>query len=415
MATIGFDALSRICGAGSIVILLRSLRVSDYAYLVVFLAVAQTLSAASTGGIRLRYLRAEAERVSRGLNMNAGFLPVLALGSLFLFVFCAGGWIVSQVSRIGPGLETRAGFWSCAFIYGLGQATTDLLIYRHQAQLAFRRAGQLNLARSAILLATSLVIAVVGRQSGFEASLLLAVTLAGFGVIAASSVLRLELAGGVDRVSLRAALSGTPWLTIYSLASAAYSNSDVLVVAAVLSKYDTAAFGVAQRYYSIVLGAVPALIAVFRVRTSQVDLVDSVPAQRKMLLGWMRRVAPIIAAGSVAAAIAASFVLPLIDRGRYPQAITVFQILLIYAAALYLVLPAPNLLMARQRYALLAAITVAEVSFDVLGDVVVAPLWGLVGVAVWATFVNVVFCIIVVSVALRATEHKSPSGSAVPA
>jgi O-antigen/teichoic acid export membrane protein len=415
MATLSFDALSRICGAGSAVVLLWSLRVTAYAYLVVFLAVAQTLSTASTGGIRLGYLRREAERVSRALERTSIFGPVVALGALLLAVFSVAGWSVSQTFGIGPGQASRVAFWSCVFVYGLGQATSDLLIYHHQAQLAFRRAGQLNLARSAALLASSLVIALTGTRSGVEAAFLLAVTLAGFSIITTYSILRVELARGIGRLALRPVLADTPSLTVYSLASAAYSNSDILIVAAMLSKYDTATFGVAQRYYSIALGAVPALIAVFRVRTSQVDLVDSVAAQRKLLRDWMRRVAPIVAIGSLAAAAAAPLLMPLINHGRYPEAITVFQILIVYAAAVYLVLPGPSLLMARQRYALLATIMVAEVTCDVVGDIIAASTWGLPGVAISATVVNGVFCVITVWAALRAPERRSSPARAVAA
>jgi O-antigen/teichoic acid export membrane protein len=327
-----------------------------------------------------------------------------------LAAFSSAGWIVSELFQIGPGQSGRIAFWSCAFLYGCGQATSDLLIYHHQARLAFRRAGWLNLARSAALLASSLVIAAGAMRTGLQASLLLAATVTAFSLMTATGILRSELRRGIRRMSLRATLADTPWLTVYSLASAAYSNSDVLLVAAMLSKYDTAVFGVAQRYYSIALGAVPALIVVFRVRTSQVDVVDSVAAQRRLLLHWMRRVAPIMGLGAVAGAIAAPLVLPVISHGRYPQAVAVFQILTVYAGALYLVLPAPSLLMARHRYARLAKITAAEVVADVIGDVIAAPTTGLIGVAVAATIVNCVFCVIIVIAVLRGPQPR-PSGA----
>src|SRR5665811_51263 len=117
LATLSFDALARICGAASAVILLRALRVTEYAYLVVFLAVAQTLTTASTGGIRLGYLRREAERVSRGLERTPVFLPVAAVGALLLAVFCVGGWMLSQALSMGPDRGSRVAFWGCVFMY----------------------------------------------------------------------------------------------------------------------------------------------------------------------------------------------------------------------------------------------------------------------------------------------------------
>jgi hypothetical protein len=107
--------------------------------------------------------------------------------------------------------------------------------------------------------------------------------------------------------------------------------------------------------------------------------------------------------------------MPLVNHGRYPEAIRIVQILTVYAAALYLVLPAPSLLMARYRYALLATIAVAEVTSDVVADIIAAPVWGLVGVTISATVVNVVFCVIIVLATFYAAEDKSRAASAVPA
>jgi O-antigen/teichoic acid export membrane protein len=408
MATLSFDLVSRVCGAASAIILLRALHVADYAYVVVFLAIAQTLSTASTGGIKLGYLRREAERVSRGLEHQPLFGPVAGVGTLLLAVFCGGGWIISQVFAIGPGQSDRAVFWGSAFLYGCGQSTSDLLIYHHQAQLAFRRAGILNLTRSIALFGSSLFIAAGAMRTGVEASLLLSATLIAFSIVTASGILGTELRGGVRRVSLRVILADTPWLTVYALASAAFSNSDVLVVAAMLSRYEIAVFGVAQRYYAIALGALPSLIAVFRVRTSQVDVVDSVAAQRQLLLDWMRRVGPVMVVGAIIGAVAAPLVLPLISHGRYPQAVAVFQVMTISAGAAYLVLPAPSLLMARHRYALLAKIIAAELLSDVVGDLIAAPTAGLMGVAGAATFVNCVFCVIIARAVLR-VPRSSPA------
>jgi O-antigen/teichoic acid export membrane protein len=413
MATLGFDVISRSAGAVSAIILLRSLHVAEYAYLVVFLAVAQTLSTASTGGIKLGYLRREAERVSRGLERQPLFLPVAIVGTVALAAFSVGGWTVSEIFQIGPGQSGRSAFWAGVLIYGFGQSTSDLLIYHHQAQLAFRRAGGLNLARSILLLASSLVIAAGVMRSGVQASLLLALTVTAFSLVAASGILRSDLRRGIGHLSLRATLADTPWLTVYSIASAAYSNSDVLLVAALLSRYDVAVFGVAQRYYAIALGAVPSLIVVFRVRTSQVDVVDSIAAQRRLLLDWTRRVAPLVAVGAIVGAIAAPLVLPVISHGRYPQAVAVFQILTVYAAGFYLSLPAPSLLMARHRYALLAKLTLAEVTADVIGDIIAAPTAGLIGVAIAATVVNCVFSGIDILAVLRVREAEPARATAV--
>jgi O-antigen/teichoic acid export membrane protein len=407
MATVSFDALSRICGAAASLVLLRVLSVADFAYVVLFLAISQTLGTASTGGIRMGYLRMEAERISRQQGSSSGFTAVLTLGVGSIGALSLIGFAVAETAGIGSDVGTRAAFWACVLVYSIGQASTDLLIYRHQAHLAFRQAGQVNAVRAILLLGCALVIAFTGSWSGLAAAGLLAASIGMVAVVLVHPVIKAELRCPIERVRLRSVLKGTHWLTIYYLASAAYANADIFVVAAVLGKYDTAAFGAAQRYYSIVLGAVPALMALFRVRTAQVDILDSFEAQRGMLLRWIKRLTPIALGVCLVAGIAAPFLLPLIDRGRYPESIAVFQILLVYALAVYVILPAPSLLMAQHRYRLLAMLAIITVLANVVGDAVAAWAWGIVGVAVSASLVNVIASLVTTSLVLRSTSQAA--------
>src|SRR5262249_6057662 len=113
------------------------------------------------------------------------------------------------------------------------------------------------------------------------------------------------------------------WLTVYNLVSAGFTTVDVFIVAAILSRTDVASFGASQRYLAIALGAAPALLAVFRVRTVQTDVLDSGEAQRRLMLDWARRVAPVIGAGVVLGVLAAPALVPVVDGGRYPDSVPI--------------------------------------------------------------------------------------------
>ena len=133
------------------------------------------------------------------------------------------------------------------------------------------------------------------------------------------------------------------WLTLYYASAAGFAYVDLLVAGALLDEREIATLGVSLRYLSLILGAMPALGAILRVRTSQMDVVDSPERQREMLAGWLRRCwrpcVAIFAAGLALAPLA----IPLIDGGRYPDSRLVTQVLLATALAAYLTAPAVSI------------------------------------------------------------------------
>jgi O-antigen/teichoic acid export membrane protein len=284
----------------------------------------------------------------------------------------------------------------------VGQAAVDLSAYHYQAHLAFVKGGIVNLARSVGLLAAAVTAVILLAWSGEAIALALAIASVTVGTIAAAKII--SSTRGQSRIS-GARLGIGPesvWLTLYSLVATGFATVDVFIVAIILSTNEVATFGAAQRYYAIALGAAPALAVVLRVRTAQQDILDSVDAQVATLRQWMKRVSVPTLALMLLLGLASRPVIPLVDQGRYPTSIPVFQILLIGVFAYYLTLPAVNLLMAQGRYRILAIVFSAAFVINAVGDLLVGPTTGVIGVAVIATVVLAGLSCLVAWLALRA-------------
>lgn len=80
-STLGLNVVARGMSALTLVILLRALSTSDFAFVVLLLSVGQFLGSAATGGVRLRYARLEAERVSRGHEDPSAFHSTVLTGN----------------------------------------------------------------------------------------------------------------------------------------------------------------------------------------------------------------------------------------------------------------------------------------------------------------------------------------------
>ena len=189
------------------------------------------------------------------------------------------------------------------------------------------------------------------------------------------------------------------WLTIYYLASAGFAYADIFIVAGFLDDDAVASYGAALRYIAIILGPLPALLAVMRVRTSQSDIVDSAEAQAGLLGDWIKRtILPVSLAIGVAAA-AAPFVIPLVDGGRYPDSVPIFEFMLLPALINYATLPGGNLLMTQKRYPLLAGLYGSLLVVQLIAAGGVATFAGVVAVAAVASGVGSVEPVVVAIVA----------------
>lgn len=382
---------------------IRALGVTSFAYLVLFLTVGQFAGGALTGGIRTRYLRAEAERVSRSEQQATGFAVALLTG---LVLIAAVGALVYVGASLVNGADRE--FVLLATLFTAGHASIELAMYHHQAHLHFTRGGAIGVARSLAILAVAIAATAGALGSGPAVAAAAAAAVATVAAIACAPLVRQTIA-----VPARAALGGhlgseATWLTLYYLASASFAYANIFVVASLLDDEAVASYGAASRYLSIVLGPVPALLAVIRVRTSQHDVVDSAAVQKDMLMSWIKRtIGP--AAGIVAiAALAAPFVIPVLNKGNYPDTIPIFQLLMLPALVIYTTMPGASMLMAQRRYRTLAIVCAIALAFEIGAAAVAAELSGVVAVAATAAVVGVGQATALALVALRVrTSGKS--------
>ncbi|HSR95349.1 MAG TPA: hypothetical protein VLK56_10835, partial [Solirubrobacterales bacterium] len=310
VSTFALDVTARGMSALTLILLLRTLAVEDFAFVVLLLNVGNFLGSAATGGVRLRYTRLEAERVSRGHEEPSAFHATLLSGSALILAAGALGLLGASVLGVG-GSGERLAFVAIGIAFTLGSAAVELAVFHYQAQLAFLRAGLIQVTRSVALLVVAGVATAGLLESGEAIGVYFSVGVCLVGLVVAGP-LALATRGVGRGIEGRFGFGReTAALTLYSLASAGWAYLDLFLVAALLSDAAVAAYGAALRYVAIVLGPVPAMVSVLRVRTAQGDMIDSDEAQIAMMKRWARQTAPWTLAILGLAAIAAIWAIPL--------------------------------------------------------------------------------------------------------
>lgn len=407
-STLGFNVVARGMSAITLIVLLRALSTEDFAFIVLLLNVGQFLGGAATGGLRLRYSRLEAERVSRGEEEPSAFHSTLITGSVLVIGVAVVGLLIASVLGVGHGSSERIRFALLGTGFTLASASVEMAIYHYQAQLSFVRAGVIEVLRNGLILFVAVVAWAGILDTGDGVGLGFDLTL---GVLAVATSLPLALAtrGAVRGKDGRFGFGReTAALTFYSLASAGWAFLDIFLVAGLLDATAVASYGAALRYMSLVTGPVPALIAILRVRTSQHDMIDSRYAQREMLNRWFRQTfwpAAVLIGG---AAVASIWLIPILDNGRYPESVPIFQIFLALTFVQYVVLPATGLLIAQQRYSTIGWVNVIAVVINVAAALVAAPTVGVIGVAICGSVIGIGQTLAVVWLAVRSNPGPEP-------
>jgi len=402
--TLALDVVARGFSAISVVVLVRGLDVSAYAFMTLFMTVAQFTSSAATGGVRTMYLRTEAERVSRGSRGSAGdFLSACVRAAVILAAFAGVVLAASAFVHFSGTSSSTTRLVAYSLAFAAGFATVELAIAHYQAHRRFFKAGLLNAGRGAVILAVSIV--VTATSSAGLLAILFTLGLALLGAVAVVSVLRGAPTPAARTLRPRFSAEEV-WLSAYFLAAAGFAYVDIVVAGALLDSHEVASLGAGLRYLAVVLGAVPALGAVLRVRTSQVDVVDSLERQRRMMLAWVKRAAAPVALTFAVIALLAPVVIPHIDHGRYPASVQVLQIFLVMAFTAYVTAPMASMLMAQRRYPVLAALYGLALTINLAGDLVVAQRYGVVGIAIVSSSTYAVLDTTMSLTALRGTRRK---------
>jgi len=408
LATLGTETTSRALGLATTIVFIRALSVASYAFMVLFLAVGAFVGTSITGGIQMRYLRTEAERVSRRapdveFSFTTALLLEIALISALALIVGLGAGLLG----LHPGPTDATGFIFLCTLFSISQAAIQLTIYHYQAHLQFGKAGVVNIVRSGVIVIVAVLVIAGFATSGIAAASIMTVV-----SLIAAIILSSRIIMGKHRpVRWRRLMidSEVSWLTIFYLASAGFATIDIFIVAALLHQKDLAAFGAAQRYYAFALGVGPALLAVVRVRTSQSDVIDSPAQQIRMLRSWVKRAGIPVLVGGVLLALVAPFVIPIVDAGRYPASIPTFQLLLIGACAYYVMMPASSLLMAQGRYRALALAVLGAFTANAIGDFVAVEFlgFGIVAIAAVASITYLGFFVATALLTMRAWKSAS--------
>lgn len=389
IAAVGLgDFFSQVINVLSAIVLIRGLSVADYAAFSAMNSIAN-LSAGVVGtGINLALVRFSATFFSQtGKKLNSLYYFVFIIEIiLFLLVTILALCFPEQATLLFIGEINYVASLQFGLLYGLGMLLTQLGRSIYQAEENFKKFVYVLLLRQGATLAVILLLWAFGILSfqAFSIAIVFIYIAIGLRIFIKSSAIHsinqftTSIIDG--QLYIRPFLTAGGWLIGYFILISIISQIDILSIARLSSQTDLATYGVAARYYYMVLIFLGSINSVLLPRFSRIDMQDPIK-QRAFTLRWIKVSSWLL----VPVLLFDIFGKPLftwINGAQYAEA---FNVLIVFSAGIilsFMLSPQTNILIARGEYRFLFLLSLVAAIFCLAGNSLLVPLWGGMGASI---------------------------------
>lgn len=167
------------------------------------------------------------------------------------------------------------------------------------------------------------------------------------------------------------------YLIYYVLLSGLLSQIDVLLLRYFSNDYELATYGSAFRYYTLVLLTLNAVNTIFLPLINKIenqkDVLNFKKTHTKVILLFV----PLIFVGIWIS----GWILPIIDMGKYPEAVMIFRVLSFSVVLSLIFSPYATIVMKYGKYQFLLKTTFSGLMINIILNIIVIPQFGSVGVS----------------------------------
>lgn len=291
--------------------------------------------------------------------------------------------VLGALALIGLPLAGRLGFLYVAVVALVAAACLyEFARTTFQKALDFRTYSAMDLQR-AVLLAALVLLAVVAFGEDTSATAIVCAQAAAYGLVCwRATGGRLKATPLPGRAALRELArsllaGGHQLLFAYFFLIGIFTQIDVFMLAALGDDTMVASYGSAYRYYAILALALGSAHAVLLPMIQQVGSREELDE----LLGKHLRLLVGFAAAVFVAAWASGWFIPLVDAGKYPDAVPVFRILSVSIVVSFAFSPHVNLILRHGQYRFLVILVACALGVALAGNYLLIPTHGAVGAA----------------------------------
>lgn len=382
-----FDILAKIILLLILLLTVRLLSPLEYAFFVKFNSLANLLLGIFASGIGIAFVRSVSDLSSVGRISLVKSLYLLSLSFIlviFLPVFFCSHFL-SGIYKFPVYLIVLSLFYALTLSY------LKINQFYFQGQEKYFTGGLVELIRTgAIFFLISIVYLFSGTISILQLCLIYIISGLVVCGILFKEIFSFTTFKFNKKVFLYAKLllSESAWLLFYCFLLAFLGQADIILLSFFASDTEIANYGVAQKYQSLALSLLPALLALMRVKTAKRDFSYDPIKRRDFTRKWIKSTSPCAIVVILIGIFLSQYIMPLLNGTQYNAAIPLFQIMLIGVGISYVFSPNVPILMAAKRFSSLCVLCFIALLITVVGNYLLIPSLGAISPAIFFVISN---------------------------
>lgn len=375
-----FDIIAKLIVGFSTILLIRIVSVETYALYVKFNSISSLIFGVIGTSMATTFARCGTEYISRGYNYTKKIYKVclllLSLVTILLFVLHG---IIGKVYSVQSIIVLTA------LVYGVFQSVNKVNQGYFQIRTEYQKAGVLenlkNILQFVVFLSFWIFSLDIKHVEVFGVFIISSFIPLITGSVA---IHRLEIKKQSDLIHgkeylrvARIVFNEGIVLIIYMLLLNLMDQTDVVLVNRLLDSGAVANYGVALKYYTLLLTLQASLTTVFRIRTASKDMVDDQNMRARFSRDWIRSTWKFILLISGSMLIFAGPVMNLLNGKAYTDSIPAFRVFVLGATISYLFAPNTAVMMSAKKHKLLCAYSVVGLMINAVIDYLLIPSWGI--------------------------------------
>lgn len=382
-----WDIVGKLIGVITTILLIRALPKNDYALYTFFYAAGALFIGVIANGIDMAYVRFASEEYSRKREMPNDIFIFSIFLCLFFYIVLTP--IILSFRTSLSELMFRDQLFSSplllGFFFSFPPILTIFVTRYYQVQERYKRAGVLFSLDKFVFLFFLLSFVFISQSLSFMKIAVVQVVLSFvFGIFLISYTFRQGI--NLAKLDLQAKrffyFIGTSfWLILYFVCLAIFGQLGVFMISRMMTIGDLANYGVAFRYYSLIMLLFPAIKTVLKVHTAKIDFVDNFEKQKQFLSRWIKLTSLLAIPLALMILFFSGYFMNLVNGAQYSGAILPFKISAISALISYIFSPNTDLFRTMNKHFLMFCFGFFALIINFLINYILIPIYGISGVA----------------------------------
>ena len=348
-----FDIVSKLLMGIVSIFIIRILTKTEYAMYVKFNTISNLLLSIVGTGVATAFVRCATEHISRGNR----FIYNLYKRTLILIMTIPVVVVVLLIPAIKEIYNVDAIIIVFALIYGVFLAINRINQSYFQAKEKYTKSGLIDNIKNIIIVFVIVILYFVSRTNRLNSVIVSYVVCTGIAFIIGLIIIKKEKKKEAEASLLDSSQTTFStifkdgfWLIIYFILLNLIDQTDIIMLTKYVGSEGVASYGVALKYYSLLLSLQGTLTTVLRVRTSKKEMVDNASDRKQFSRNWIKNTWKIITLGCIIIIVFATPMMKILNGNTYNDAILAFKVFVVGVGISYIFSPNVAVMMAAQKH-----------------------------------------------------------------